>query len=698
MKKNFTICIMLVISVLWSIETNAQSTAADNIWTSVKFLGWGATSGDLPFKTNNTTRMTLQNTTGYLGIGTSFSPAYKLDVDNGDINLNTSTKGYRIGGDVILKTGGSNNNIFVGYNAGNNTMTADYNTIVGRGAGFALSTSQQNTFIGYQAGKSATTYHNAGDPGNVAVGYQALYSNPDLLYNTAIGHQALYLSSTCPDCWDGHSTLNTAVGFQALYSSQGYGGCALGYKAGYSNTIGCGAIAIGEEALLSNTEGDYNIAIGAHALATDSLLGWNVAVGNWALNAHGNTLTTGFSSHNVAIGNWALEHNDPTTTSNGLYNTAVGDYALNDNTTGSYNTIVGYDAAEVATTGSYNSGLGLQVLGSLTTGKYNAAIGYRAGYSITTGDSNVFVGYGADASGTGFGNFHNCAAFGYGAITLGSGKFYFGNANIIGLCTVAAPLFAASDGRFKINVKENVSGLDFINRLRPVTYNMNTKALDAFMNSNRPQQKDSSGKIITFPPGDFTASTNRIHSGFIAQEVEQAALASGFSSSIISLPDNENDLYGLSYAEFVVPLVKAVQELNSKNQELDSKNQALQDQINALKSNNPPASGQGSNESGEQRNTSSIELQNLQTLQLLEADPNPFSESTMIRWNIPNDFKDAMIYFYDNSGTQINSYKIEQKGSGELQVFGSKLSSGIYVYSLIVDSKLIDSKKLVKAK
>ena len=29
---------------------------------------------------------------------------------------------------------------------------------------------------------------------------------------------------------------------------------------------------------------------------------------------------------------------------------------------------------------------------------------------------------------------------------------------------------------------------------------------------------------------------------------------------------NENDVYGLRYAEFVVPLVKAVQELNQKNE------------------------------------------------------------------------------------------------------------------------------------
>jgi hypothetical protein len=77
----------------------------------------------------------------------------------------------------------------------------------------------------------------------------------------------------------------------------------------------------------------------------------------------------------------------------------------------------------------------------------------------------------------------------------------------------------------------------------------------------------------------------------------------------------------------------------------------------------------------------------------------------MIRWSIPADFKNATLLFFDNTGSQINKYKIDQKGNGELQVFGSRLSSGIYTYSLIVDSKLIDSdsklidsKKMMKAK
>ncbi len=40
----------------------------------------------------------------------------------------------------------------------------------------------------------------------------------------------------------------------------------------------------------------------------------------------------------------------------------------------------------------------------------------------------------------------------------------------------------------------------------------------------------------------------------------------GFNFSGVDAPKNENDLYGLRYAEFVVPLVKAVQELSHQNE------------------------------------------------------------------------------------------------------------------------------------
>jgi len=49
-------------------------------------------------------------------------------------------------------------------------------------------------------------------------------------------------------------------------------------------------------------------------------------------------------------------------------------------------------------------------------------------------------------------------------------------------------------------------------------------------------------------------------SGFIAQEVEATAESLGYDFSGVDAPKNDKDFYGLRYAAFVVPLVKAVQE------------------------------------------------------------------------------------------------------------------------------------------
>ena len=50
--------------------------------------------------------------------------------------------------------------------------------------------------------------------------------------------------------------------------------------------------------------------------------------------------------------------------------------------------------------------------------------------------------------------------------------------------------------------------------------------------------------------------------------METAAKAVGYDFSAISKPANDKDTYALSYADFVVPLVKAVQEQQAQIDEL----------------------------------------------------------------------------------------------------------------------------------
>ncbi|MEO1385100.1 MAG: tail fiber domain-containing protein, partial [Bacteroidota bacterium] len=114
---------------------------------------------------------------------------------------------------------------------------------------------------------------------------------------------------------------------------------------------------------------------------------------------------------------------------------------------------------------------------------------------------------------------------------------------------------ATSDGRFKQNVQENVPGLDFIAALRPVTYNFDVAKMHDF------QGNGPLGSLTDAATQKSTVS----YSGFIAQEVERAAQNLGYDFSGVKVPENPDEqAYGLRYAEFVVPLTKAVQELNQK--------------------------------------------------------------------------------------------------------------------------------------
>ena len=109
--------------------------------------------------------------------------------------------------------------------------------------------------------------------------------------------------------------------------------------------------------------------------------GFNTAEGDFALL----DLTTGVG--NTAVGIRALAAN-----TTGNYNTAVGATALPDNTTGNYNTANGAQALLLNSTGNNNTASGVDALYSNTTGEYNTASGATALQFNSTGGNNTANG------------------------------------------------------------------------------------------------------------------------------------------------------------------------------------------------------------------------------------------------------------------------------------------------------------------
>ena len=75
--------------------------------------------------------------------------------------------------------------------------------------------------------------------------------------------------------------------------------------------------------------------------------------------------------------------------------------------------------------------------------------------------------------------------------------------------------------------------------------------------------------------------------------------------------------------------------------------------------------------------------------------PNPFSESTVIPLNIPRETQSANIYIYDMSGKQVQSIPISERGETDITVYASDLSAGMFIYALVVDGKVVVTRRMI---
>ncbi len=435
-----------------------------------------------------------------------------------------------------------------------------------------------DTFFGYEAGLYNTGILNAGfgkgallnntsGTDNSAFGANSLYSNTTGYSNTALGIRALFNNTL------GYN--NTATGVNSLFSNtDGYNNTATGVNSLYSNTTGYANSAFGLNSLYSNSSGYFNTAIGQSSLNSNTTGAYNTATGYNSLFYN----TTGL--FNTANGDSTLQNN-----STGIYNSAFGSISLYSNTTGNYNcgfgplslysntvgndnTAFGSFALRYNNTGNDNSAFGNGALTNNTSGINNVAIGKNALFYNTTGSNNTVVGNSAYIVGD---NFSNSTAIGFQTYISASNQIRIGNFGVSSIGGVVG-WTTLSDKKFKKEIKSNVPGLDFIKKLRPVTYYLDIDEMSKY------QKLPDSLQIKK----NKTLKGNTLQTGFIAQEVEKAALESNYDFSGVDKPKSENDYYGLRYAEFVVPLVKSVQELEIIIEEEKKKNHILLDKLKTL--------------------------------------------------------------------------------------------------------------------
>jgi hypothetical protein len=261
-----------------------------------------------------------------------------------------------------------------------------------------------------------------------------------------------------------------------------------------------------------------------------------------------------------------------------------------------------------------------------------------------------------------------------------------------------------SDNRFKKNIKEDVPGLEFIKLLRPVTYNYDIKGFNTHLRGNMPaatqlQRADSAmGKALSKIEGPQPTKEDEAgiakkekiqYTGLVAQEVETAANKVGYDFSGLHKPQNDKDTYGLNYTDFVVPLIKSVQELSASNDKLQKQNSDLLNRLNQLEIKLESLVKGGISSGGSNILSSAKLEQNI---------PNPFNQTTLINYYVPESAGHALIKVTGINGEAIKTIQLNGTGSGQLTLQTATLASGNYTYSLYVDGNLIDTKVMVLAR
>ena len=322
--------------------------------------------------------------------------------------------------------------------------------------------------------------------------------------------------------------------------------------AGATTAAADSTVAIGHQALTALTSGAGNIAMGYLALDALTIGNYNIAIGN---NALGISVD---GDYNIAIGDDSLAYFE---SSDGAGdNTAIGFHAGQFCSTGENNVFVGFRAGQGITgtklTGNENVAVGRDAGFLLqANSNSNVLVGSQAGNSITTGSTNTVIGCGADVYSA---DSTLSITMGYNTIGHGDGSYMtIGTANStdrwwidFGTGTTWA---RESDERLKKNIEDSSLGLDFVNDLRAVKYQWKTGEEQ----SEDVRRYNKEGELQT------PLKPELINYGMIAQEVK-SALDTAEVDDFGGWTEDEDGIQALSVGDFVIPLIKAIQELSAK--------------------------------------------------------------------------------------------------------------------------------------
>lgn len=249
----------------------------------------------------------------------------------------------------------------------------------------------------------------------------------------------------------------------------------------------------------------------------------------------------------------------------------------------------------------------------------------------------------------------------------GYGGYFHGNVFTTGL-------YQSSDKKLKNNIKDMMNAMDIINKLKPKTYEFRNDGNYALMNLPKGMQYGLIAQDVeAVLPQLVKDSKFNTHTAFQA-EYEKAEREGK------PLPKSEViEFKALDYVDLIPIMVKGMQEQEQTISDLKNEVNELKKLVQQLTQNNSNAIQ--STVSGS-------------TASLSQNTPNPFSADTKINCLIPSSAKNAILVISTMDGKKVQSYNIGTTGAYTLTVHGGSLPAGQYMYSLIIDGKVYDTKQM----
>jgi hypothetical protein len=141
----------------------------------------------------------------------------------------------------------------------------------------------------------------------------------------------------------------------------------------------------------------------------------------------------------------------------------------------------------------------------------------------------------------------------------------------------------------------------------------------------------------------------------------------------------EVEYEAVNYQGLIPVLIASVQELKAENDGLRGEVAELRQMMQELKNSRTSTTSASS-------------------AYLEQNSPNPVRSTTSIRYHIPETSTSAILNITNAKGQIVKTITLSNRGAGQINLNTQGLASGAYNYTLYVDGKQADSKRLVIAR